>query len=59
MNNLLFKKAFGFQSLLDFRIVDSYQALKPGLFHSLTVFPNSCDILEWQQNERHNHEAKF
>lgn len=26
--------------------MDSYQALKPGLFHSLTVFPNSCDILE-------------
>lgn len=33
--------------------------LEAGLSHNLTMFPNSCDILEWQQNKGHKHKARF
>ena len=33
--------------------------IEAGWSHSMAMFPNRCDILEWQQDERHSHKARF
>lgn len=44
---------------MGFRIVDFKSGFEAGWSHILAMLPNSCGMLEWQQNEKHNHKARF